>query len=84
MREKYLKVPPRWILGTIKRELNLFKHDGSLDDLHDDHDKALVYRRQNRQQYPLERIWDKYYFNLLCKSFELMHELQTWCEEREK
>jgi hypothetical protein len=22
MREKYLKVPPGWILGTIKRELN--------------------------------------------------------------
>jgi hypothetical protein len=34
--EKYLKVPPGWILGTIKRELNLFEHDGTLEDLHDD------------------------------------------------
>jgi hypothetical protein len=25
MHKKYLKVPPRWILGIIKRELNLFK-----------------------------------------------------------
>jgi hypothetical protein len=37
MREKHLKVPPRWILRTIKRELNLFEHDGTLDDLHDEH-----------------------------------------------
>jgi hypothetical protein len=43
MREKYLKVPPRWILETIKRELNLFEYDGTVDDLHDEHDKALAY-----------------------------------------
>jgi hypothetical protein len=34
MREKYLKMPPSWILGTIKRELNLYAFDGdTLDDL---------------------------------------------------
>jgi hypothetical protein len=43
MHEQHLKVPPSWILGTIKRELNLCEHDGTLDDLHDEHDKALVY-----------------------------------------
>jgi hypothetical protein len=43
MHEKHLKVPPHWILGTIKTELNLFEHDGTVDDLHDEHDKALVY-----------------------------------------
>ena len=43
MREKYLKMPPGWILRTIKRVLNLFEHDGTLDDLHDEHDKALAY-----------------------------------------
>jgi hypothetical protein len=40
MREKHLKVPLRWILGTIKTELKLFEHDGTLDDLHDE---ALAY-----------------------------------------
>jgi hypothetical protein len=45
MHEKHLKVPPRWILGTIKIELKLFKHDGTLDDLHNEHDKALAYWR---------------------------------------
>jgi hypothetical protein len=45
MREKHLKQPPRWILGTIKRELNLFKLNGNetLDDLHRQHDTALAY-----------------------------------------
>jgi hypothetical protein len=43
MREKYLNVPLHWILKTIKRELNLFEHNGTLDDLHDEHDKALAY-----------------------------------------
>jgi hypothetical protein len=70
MCEKHLNVPPRWILGTIKTELKLFEHDGTLDDLHDEHDKALAYWRQNHRQYPPEWIWDKYYFDLLCKSFE--------------
>jgi hypothetical protein len=45
MHEKHLKVPPGWILGTIKTELKLFEHDGTLDDLHNGHDKALVYWR---------------------------------------
>jgi hypothetical protein len=31
MREKYLKVPPGWILGTIKRELNASSGDTSED-----------------------------------------------------
>jgi hypothetical protein len=43
MREKYLKVPPGWILRAIKTELKLFEHDGTLDNLHDEHDKALAY-----------------------------------------
>jgi hypothetical protein len=45
MREKYLKVPSRWILRTIKRELNLFElcGNGPVDDLHDEYDKALAY-----------------------------------------
>jgi hypothetical protein len=29
MHEKLLKQPPRWILGTINRELNLFKLCGN-------------------------------------------------------
>jgi hypothetical protein len=45
MREKYLKVSPRWILETIKRELNFFEQDGTVDDLQDEHDKALAYWR---------------------------------------
>jgi hypothetical protein len=58
MREKYLKQPPRWILETIKRGLNLFKLCGNetLDDLHHQHDTALAYWRNNRQQYPPERV----------------------------
>jgi hypothetical protein len=43
MRLKHLKVPPGWILGTIKRELNLCEHDETLDDLHDERDQALAY-----------------------------------------
>jgi hypothetical protein len=45
---------------------------------------TLAYWRQNRRQYPPERVWDKYYFDLLRKSFESRHELQAWCEAREK
>jgi hypothetical protein len=52
--------------------------------LHDEHDKALVYWRQNHRQYPPEWVWDKYYFNLLRKSFESRHELRTWSEARKK
>jgi hypothetical protein len=64
--------------------LNLFEHDGTLDDLRDEHDKALAYWRQNRRQYPPDRVWNKYYYNLLFKSFESRHELRAWCEAREK
>jgi hypothetical protein len=84
MHEKHLKVPSDWILRTIKRELNLFKHDEILDDLHDEHDKTLAYWRQNRQQYPPDQVWDKYYYDLLFKSFESRHEFRTWCAAREK
>jgi hypothetical protein len=83
---KYLKVPLCWILGTIQRELILFELCGNatVDDLHDEHDKALAYLRQNHRQYSPKRVWDKYYFDLLCKSFESRHELRAWCEAREK
>jgi hypothetical protein len=66
MREKYLKEPPGWILGIIKRELNLseFKGDEGLEELNDRHDTALTYWRQNRRQYPPERVWNKFY--LIC------------------
>jgi hypothetical protein len=40
MREKYLKVPSGWILGTIKRELNAFGGD-TLEDPHDRHETDL-------------------------------------------
>jgi hypothetical protein len=44
IREKYLKMPPRWILGTIKRELNLYVSDGDmLDNLQDYTEMALAY-----------------------------------------
>jgi hypothetical protein len=84
MHEKHLKVPLHWILGTIKQELNLFQHDGTLDDVHDEHNKALAYWRQNRGEYPPERLWDMYYFELLRKSFDSRHELRVWFEAREK
>jgi hypothetical protein len=85
-REKHLKQPPRWILGTIKRDLNLFELCGNetMDDLHNQHDMTLAYWRQNHQQYPHEWVWDKYYFDLLRKSFESRHELWAWCEAKEK
>jgi hypothetical protein len=47
MRKKYLKVPPGWILGTIKRELNTSGGDTS-KDRQDHHEIALAYWRQNR------------------------------------
>ncbi len=64
MREKYLKQPPGWILRTIKRELNLFDLKGNegLEELHDNHDTTLAYWRQNRRQYPPERVWDRFLF----------------------
>jgi hypothetical protein len=45
MREKYLKESLDWILGTIKRELNLIELSGNetTDDLHDQRDIALAY-----------------------------------------
>jgi hypothetical protein len=50
MREKYLKIPPGWILGTIKRELNLYASGGDTsEDLQDRHEMTLSYWRQNRR-----------------------------------
>jgi hypothetical protein len=63
MGEKHLKEPSSCIIGTIKRELNLLDLTGSasLDELHNHHDTALAYWRQNRRQYPPEWVWDKFY-----------------------
>jgi hypothetical protein len=44
MREKYLNVPPGWILGTIKRELNASGGDTS-EDRQDRHEMVLAYCR---------------------------------------
>jgi hypothetical protein len=55
-----------------------------MDNLHNQHDMTLAYWRQNHRQYPSEQVWDKYYFDLLRKSFKSTHELQAWCETREK
>jgi hypothetical protein len=86
MREKHLKQPSRWILETIKRELKLFNlsSNETLDDLHRQHDTTLTYWRKNRRQYPPQGVWDKYYFDLLRKTFESRHELWAWCEAKEK
>jgi hypothetical protein len=56
----------------------------TLDDFHRQHDTTLAYWRKNHWQYPLEEVWDKYYFDLLRNTFESRHELWAWCEEREK
>jgi hypothetical protein len=74
MHKKYLKVPPGWILGTIKRELNASGGNTS-EDRQDCHEMTLPYWRQNRQQYPPARLWDIFYYNLLFKSFESRYEL---------
>jgi hypothetical protein len=59
IRKKYLKMSPDWILGTIKRELNLYASgDDTLEDLQDYTEMALAYWRQNRRQYPPVRLWD--------------------------
>jgi hypothetical protein len=81
MREKYLKVPPGWILRTIKRELNASSDDTS-EDRHDRHEMALAYWRQNRRQYPVAQLWDIFYYDLLFESFESRYELRDWCKVR--
>jgi hypothetical protein len=81
MREKYFNVPPGWILGTIKRELNASDGDTS-EDRHDRHEMALAYWRQNRRQYPPARLWDIFYYDLLFKSFGSRYELRDWCKVR--
>jgi hypothetical protein len=70
MCEKYLKMPPGWILGTIKRELNLYASDDNmLEDLQDHSKMVLAYQRQNHRQYPPVGLWDIFYYDLLRKSF---------------
>jgi hypothetical protein len=81
MRENYLKVPPGWILGIIKRELNASGGDTS-EDRQDHHEMALAYWRQNCRQYPPARLWDIFYYDLLFKSFESRYELRGWCKVR--
>jgi hypothetical protein len=83
---KHLKEPPRWILATIKRELNLsdLSGDPSLDELHDREDTALAYWRQNHRQYPPVRLWNKFHFDLLYKSLTSRHDLRAWCVARVK
>jgi hypothetical protein len=73
-REKYLNVPPGWILETIKRELNASASDMS-EDRHDHHEMSLAYWRQNHRQYPPARLWDIFYYDLLFKSFESRYQL---------
>jgi hypothetical protein len=81
MHKKYLKVPPGWILRTIKRELNASSDDTS-EDRHDLHEMALAYWRQNHRQYHPARLWDIFYYDLLFKSFESRYELCDWCKVR--
>jgi hypothetical protein len=83
MREKYLKMPPGWIIGTFKRELNLYVFvDDTLEDLQDRTETALVYWRQNHRRYPPARLWDIIYYDLLCNSFESRYEPRDWCKTR--
>jgi hypothetical protein len=85
MWEKHLKIPPGWIVGTICRELNLYVFGGdTMKDSQDCHETVLAYWRQNRRQYPPARLWDIFYYDLLCKSFESRYELQDWCLARLK
>jgi hypothetical protein len=74
---------PGWILGTIKRELNLYAPDDDmLEDLQDHTETALTYWRQNRGQYPPARLWDIFYYDLLRKYFKPRYELRDWCKTR--
>jgi hypothetical protein len=85
IRKKYLKEPPDWILEAIKRDLNLYAFNSDmLEDLQDHHETTMKYWRQNHRQYPPERLWGKFYFDLLHKPFESRHELWAWCLERVK
>jgi hypothetical protein len=53
-----------------------------LEDMQDHTETALAYWRQNRRQYPSARLWDIFYYDLLCKSFESRYELWDWCKAR--
>jgi hypothetical protein len=44
MREKHMKMPLGWIIGTICQELNLYASSGdTTEDLQDRHEMALAY-----------------------------------------
>jgi hypothetical protein len=46
-REKHLKMPLGWIIGTICRELNLYASGGdTMEDSQDRHEMALAYWRE--------------------------------------
>jgi hypothetical protein len=80
IREKYLKMPLGWIVGTIYQELNLYASGSdTTENSQDRHETALAYWRQNLRQYPPTRLWDIFYYDLLRKSFESRYELRDWC-----
>jgi hypothetical protein len=63
--EKYLKMSLGWILGTIKRELNLYASGGDmLEDLEDHTKMALAYWRQNIDSIRLHGFGT--YFIMIC------------------
>jgi hypothetical protein len=85
IREKHLKMPPAWIVGTICRELNLYASGGdTMEDSQDRRETALTYWRQHHRQYLPARLWNIFYYYLLCKSFESRYELRDWCLARLK
>jgi hypothetical protein len=81
MQEKHLKVPPGWILGTIKQELEASGGDMS-GDCQGHQEIAPAYWRQNCRQYPPTWFWDILYYDLLKKSFDSRYDLRDWCKAR--
>jgi hypothetical protein len=53
-----------------------------LEDLQDRTETTMAYWRQNHRQYPLVRLWDIFYYDLLCKSFKSRYDLRDWCKAR--
>jgi hypothetical protein len=77
--EKYLKMPPGWILGTIKRELNLYASgNDTLEDLQDRTEMALAYWRQNRRQYPSPQVLGR---ALTYHKYEVVSHLTPYTDE---
>jgi len=81
IREKYLKMPPNWITGTIRRELNL---PFTNDTWHESAETALQYWRQNRKKFPPPCVWEVLRRDLDYKSFGTRKELWSWCVARVK